>query len=179
MALNSTMIRFNIKLSDVDRAIYETLELRVAKHPSESEVFLMARMIAYCLNVEEGIEFSGGIATPDDAAIYVKDLTGQILKWIDIGNPSPKRLHKASKAAKKVIIYTHRDPKILLDEMTGQEIHKKSEIEIFSIPPRFLNPLSETLLKDNKWELLYNEGELAITVNDKTYATDVSQHSLV
>ena len=74
MALNSTIFRFKIKLSDVDRGIYETLELRVAKHPSESDPYLLTRIIAYTLNVQEGIEFTGGIASPDDPAIWVKEV---------------------------------------------------------------------------------------------------------
>src|SRR5580658_8592368 len=107
MALNSTMVRFVIKLSDVDRAVYETIELRVPMHPSEAPPFLLTRVLAYCLNFQEGLEFSQGISTPDEPALRVRDLTGVLKLWIDIGNPSAKRLHKASKAAPTVRVYTY------------------------------------------------------------------------
>lgn len=178
MALNSTIIRFQIKLSDIDREIYETLELRVAQHPSESEIFLLTRVIAYALNIQEGIEFTPGISSPDDAAIYVKDLMGQIQTWIDVGNPSAKRLHKASKAAKKVKIYTYRDPQILLDEMKDQEIHNRKQIEIFALSPKFLNELASTLDRDNAWEFLQTQGELSITANDHSVQGEIVPLSL-
>lgn len=179
MALTSTLLRFQIKLSDVDRGIYETLELRVPQHPSESETFLLTRVIAYALNTQDGIEWSGGIGTPDEAAIYVKDLTGQILLWIDIGNPSARRLHKASKASKAVRIYTYRDPQILFDEVTGQEIYKSDSIEIFSLKQKFLDALAETLNRDNAWELLHTEGELSITTKKATIQGEIQKHSIV
>lgn len=178
MALSSTINRFQIDLSDVDRGIYEKLELRVARHPSESAPFLLTRVIAYALNVQEGIEFTQGISTPDEPAIYVKDLTGLALCWIDIGNPSPKRLHKASKHARKVLVYTHRDPKILIEECLKEEIHKAEAIEVFSLPQKFLTELEATLARDNSWGMLVTQGELSITVDGKTYATEISSHRL-
>lgn len=166
MALPSTLYRFHIALSDVARGVYDTLELRVPMHPSEAPPFLLTRVIAYCLNVQDGIELTGGIGTPDDPAIRVKDLTGAVLAWIDVGNPTAKRLHKASKAARSVRVYTYRDPEILLKEMEGQEIHGRDRIEVFALSPRFLDRLAETLDRDNDWELLHDGGELSITVGE-------------
>lgn len=162
------MYRFTIELSDVDRGIYKTFELRVACHPSESGPFLLTRVLAYALNLQDGIELSPGISSPDDAAIYVKDLTGIILLWIDIGTPSAKRLHKASKAAKAVRIYTHKDPKIIFDEMKGQEIYKAGSIEIFPLPPKFISALELTLERDNRWSILRDAEELSVTVKGTT-----------
>ena len=172
------MFRFKIKLSDVDRGVYETLELRVAKHPSESDLFLLTRVIAYALNVQDGIEFTDGIGSPDEPAICVKDLTGVIKVWIDIGNPSPRRIHKASKTAETVRIYGHRDPKIFLDEIKDDEIYHRERIELFTLPSVFLKALAETVSRDNAWELLYNEGELSITVNSATVNGEISAQRL-
>lgn len=178
MALTSTIIRFKIDLSDVDRGVYETLELRVAQHPSENAIFLITRVIAYALNVQPGIEFSQGISSPDDAAIYVKDLTGKILKWIDIGQPSPRRLHKASKASESVCIYTYRDPKILLAEMKNEKLHRPERVFLFSLRPDFLKGLENVLERDNRWQLLHTQGELSITAKGKAFPSEVTMHSL-
>lgn len=178
MALGATLLQFKIQVSDVDRGFYETLELRVARHPSESAPYLLTRVIAYALNAQQGIEFSAGISSPDDAPIYVKDLTGAIVTWIDIGNPAAKRVHKASKAAKNVRIYTYRDPRLLLDEMTSEPIHRVQTIEVFSLSPSFVRELEVTIEKLNSWELLLTQGELAITVRGKTIAGEIQAHRI-
>ncbi len=179
MALQSTLFRFRIQLSDVTRGVYEKVELRVAMHPSESPPFLVTRVIAYCLNLQEGIEFSQGIATPDDPALWVKDPTGTILTWIDIGNPSARRLHKASKAAKNVRVYTYRDIDILKKEVEGQDVYQKKLIEVFSLEMKFLNKLGETLSRDNPWDVLRDEDELSVTTGTSTFTSSLISHQLI
>ena len=109
MALAATIYHFAIQLSNVDRGVYESLALKVARHPSEAEDYLLARVLAYCLEFTEGLSFSRGLADPDEPALAVRDLTGRLLAWIDIGAPDAARLHKAAKAAPRVAVYTHRD----------------------------------------------------------------------
>ena len=114
MALTATIYTFEIELSDVDRGVYETLPLRVARHPSETEEYLVTRVLAYCLEYAVGISFSKGLADPDEPTLAVRDLTGVIRVWIDIGAPDAARMHKAGKAAARVVVYTHKDPDKLL-----------------------------------------------------------------
>ena len=86
MALTATLYSFDVALSHVDRGVYEQLAIKAACHPSESEEYLLTRVLAYCLEYTEGIAFSkGGIADPDEPAITVKDLTGAWKSWIEIG----------------------------------------------------------------------------------------------
>src|SRR5688572_33429533 len=99
MALTATIYNFDVELANTDRQVYESLALRVARHPSESEEYLIARILAYLLEFAEGIEFSRGVSDPDEPAIAIRDLTGAITTWIDIGTPDPARLHKASKSS--------------------------------------------------------------------------------
>ncbi len=178
MALTSTIYRFKIKMSDVERGIYETIELRLAMHPSESIPFLLTRIVAYLHNYQEGIQFTQGLSNPDEPAVWVKDLTGAILLWIEIGNPNPKRLHKASKTSKAVRIYTHKDPENLKKELANEDIFKKEFIEVFSLPQKFLNSLGESLERDNAWEYLYNEGELSISTKKGAFDTELKTHQL-
>ena len=108
VALTATIHSFTVRLSDVDRGVYETLEFKAARHPSESAEFLAARVLAYCLEYAEGIAFSRGLSDPDQPAIAVRDLTGALKAWIDVGAPDAARLHKAAKAAPRVAVYSHR-----------------------------------------------------------------------
>lgn len=178
VALPSTILRFVIDLSDVDRGVYERLELRLARHPSESGPYLLARLLAYALNFQEGIAFTGGIATPDDPAVWVKDLTGALALWIDVGNPSAKRLHKASKASPRVCVYTYRDPRILLEEIASEKVYRADAIALFALKPAFISSLEQTLERDNRWTLLHTAGELSLTANGTTLHTELDKVAL-
>lgn len=178
MANPSTLYRFKISLSDIDRAVYETLNLRVAMHSSETANFLITRVIAFALNFDEGLEFSPGLSTPDEPAIRIQDGGGQISLWIDIGNPTARRLNKASKAATKVRVYTYKDPEVLKREASDERIFGAGEIEIYALAPSFLNPLGKTLGRENTWTLIHNEGELTISVGEETFMGTLEQHRL-
>jgi uncharacterized protein YaeQ len=176
LALTATLYRFTIDLSDVDRNLYQTLEFRAAMHPSESLPFFLTRILAYCLNHREGLEFSAGISAPDEPALKIMGLTGGIDLWIDIGNPTAKRIHKASKLAEKVLIYTHNDAQMLVEDFKLAEVHELKSIGIYSLDQRFLNALGETLQRDNHWELTRNEDELYVGVGKEDFHGRVTKH---
>ncbi len=176
MGLTSTLYRFTIDLSDVDRNLYQTLEFRAALHPSESIPFFITRILAYCLNVREGLEFSAGISTPEEPALRVMGLTGGIDLWIDIGNPVAKRIHKASKTAKQVLIYTHKDAQMLVRDFKAEKVHQLESIGIYSLDQRFLTALGSSLNRDNHWELTHNEGTIYVGVGKDTYEGQVIKH---
>jgi uncharacterized protein YaeQ len=107
MAAGATVYRFDVELSDVDRGVYAQLELRPALHPSEAVRYMLARVLAYCLSHEEGIAFSRGLGSADEPAVWIKDLQGTTQAWIEVGSPSAERLHRASKATPRVVVFTH------------------------------------------------------------------------
>jgi uncharacterized protein YaeQ len=169
MALGSTVYRFEIELSDVDRGVYETLDLRIARHPSESIHFLLMRAIAYCLSYEEGIAFGRGLSAADEPAVWVKDRQGTVTRWIDVGSPSAERLHKASKSAGRVAVFTHHDPEVLLKQLRGQKIHRREELEIFSVGATFLDAVASAIDRNARFALVRNEGELYVTIETKSF----------
>ena len=136
MALTATIYNFDIELANVDRSVYETLALRVAQQPSETEEYLLTRVIAYCLEYAEGIAFSRGLAEPDEPPLSVRDLTGALRLWVEFGAPDAARLHKASKAAPRVAIYTHKDPLQLLRQYVGRaHSSRRGDRSLRSRPP--------------------------------------------
>jgi uncharacterized protein YaeQ len=110
MATGATIHTFDVQLADVDRGVYDELGLRVARHPSETDAYMVTRVLAYCLEFEEGIAFSEGLSSTEEPAVVVRDLTGALLAWIEVGAPDAARLHHGSKLAERVAVYTHRDP---------------------------------------------------------------------
>src|SRR5688572_9562851 len=97
MALSATMRRFEIALADSDRGVYEDLDLRVAQHPSESDRYLVARVLARALEHAEGVTFTRGLDADDEPALWQRDLRNDLQSWIEVGSPSADRLHRASK----------------------------------------------------------------------------------
>ena len=164
MALTATIYNFDIDLADMDRQVYESLALRLARHPSESEEYLVARLIAYLLEFAKGIEFSRGVSSPEDPAIAIRDLTGAIDTWIDIGTPDADRLHKASKAARRVVVYTHKDPAQLLKQLAGRRIHNEQALELYAIDRAVVSALAARLERRVAFSLSVNDRELYLSV---------------
>ena len=173
MALQATVYRFSVQLSHVDRGVYEALDVRLARHPSETERFLLTRLIAYCHLVEEGLEHSkGGLSNPDEPAMAIRSLDGRLLAWIEIGNPSAERLHKAAKAARRVVVVTHHDTQLMLKELSGKKIHRMEEIEVIALEPSFLDRLAEHIGdRGCAVELTITEGEMYVVAGGETIQT--------
>ena len=168
MALTATIYNFEVDLADSDRQLYESVALRVARHPSESEEFLVTRVLAYLLELAEGIEFSRGVSDPDEPAIAIRDLTGAIGTWIDIGTPDAARLHKASKAARRVVVYTHKDPAQFLRQLAGERIHRADALELFAIDRRLVSALVARLERRVAFSLSIADREMYVSIGAET-----------
>jgi uncharacterized protein YaeQ len=178
VALPSTIYTLEIELSDVDRGIYETLALKVARHPSETEDFLVARLLAYCMEVTEGLAFSRGLADPDEPALSVRDMTGALVAWIEIGVPDADRLHKAMKASPRVAVYTHKEPRHLLRQLAGQRIHRSEDLELYALPRTLIEELAERLDRRMSFALSIADRTLFLTVGGVTVEGTVERLSL-
>ena len=178
MAASATMYHLQIELSDVDRGVYEALDLRVAQHPSETMLHLLTRVIGYCLCYEEGIAFSMGLSTADEPAAWVKDAHGRISLWIDVGTPAAERLHKASKASARVVVFTHRDPELLKRAARAQRIHRGETIEVMALNETFLEALAAVTERNTRWTLVHTDGTLYVTVGQESFSGAVTRHSL-
>jgi uncharacterized protein YaeQ len=161
MALGATVLTFDIELADSDRHVYESLALKVAMHPSETQEYLWTRVIAYCLEYAEGIAFSkGGVSDPEDPPVMVKDLSGAFRVWVEIGAPDAARLHKAAKASPRVVLYTHKEPRTLLRGYEGARIHRGDEIDVYAVPAELLEALVAQLDRRVRCSLSVSGGEL-------------------
>jgi len=175
LALGATIYTFDIELADSDRAVYQSLNLRVAQHPSETPDYLLTRVLAYCLEFAEGIAFSKGLSDPDEPAISVRDLTGALQVWVDIGLPEPERLHRASKAAPRVAVYTHKDPAQWAAKLAAAKIYRAEKLAVFAFDREWLAQLVARLERRMSFSLARSEGEIYLTVGDQTTQTVLSQ----
>lgn len=177
MARGATVHSFEISLNDADRGVYEALEFRLARHPSESAEYLVTRVLAYCLEYEAGLSFSkGGLSTPDAPALEIRDLTGRLLSWIEIGLPDPARLHKAAKAAPRVAVYAHRDISGLLERLSAQPVHQIGRLELYAIDQALLAALSARLDRRLRFDLSVSGGVLYVSRGEATWSGAVVSH---
>lgn len=180
MALTATMHHWQALLSDVDRGVYEPIDLRLAQHPSESMRYMLTRALAYCLSYTDGIAFSkAGIASTDDPPICVRDPTGLLLEWIDVGAPSAERLHRASKAARAVSLYSHTPLVQLQREASSRAIYKVEAIAVWRVEGGFLDQLAARLGRNAKLELTRTDGMLYVAIDGETIEGTLERCSLV
>lgn len=178
MAQTATLYSLTVDLSHVDRGVYETLELKVARHPSESAEYMVARILAYCLEYQEGIAFTDGLSSGDDPPVLVRDLTGKITSWIEVGMPSADRLHRASKLGARVAVYTHRDIRQVLAQFDGQRVHRAAEIPVYELDRTVVEACAAALDRRSSLTLNVMDGHLYIEIGTQSLAMPLVAHAL-
>jgi uncharacterized protein YaeQ len=158
--------------------VYDTLALQVARHPSESEEYLVARVLAYALEFTEGIAFSRGISDPDEPTIAVRDMTGAMRAWIEVGMPEAARLHKAGKVAPRVVVYTHKDPAQLIAKLAGERIHRGEALELYAIDRHLISAIVARLDRRMGFALSVADRELNLSFGTDTLTGAVVRQSL-
>jgi uncharacterized protein YaeQ len=178
VAQTATIYTIGIDLADMDRGVYETLDLRVARHPSETAEYMLTRVLAYCLEYQEGIELTEGVSSGDEPALLVRDLTGRVTAWLEVGMPDAERLHRGSKLAGRVAVYTHRDPRQLLGQLAGAKIHRAGEIPIRCFDRRLIDEIAAGLDRRTSLALTVTGSELFISIGERTWTLPMVEHRL-
>jgi uncharacterized protein YaeQ len=179
VAAGAVVYNFAVQLADVDRGVYEDLALRVARHPSETDEYMFTRVLAYCLEYEEGIVFSEGISsTATEPAVLVRDLTGRLIAWIEIGAPDAERLHFGSKLADRTTVYTHRDPVKVMGAWAGKRIHQLDRITLQSFDPGFVDAAVAALERRTAMTVSRVDGQLYLDINGTPVSSALHVHEL-
>jgi len=139
---------------------------------------MVARVFAYALEFTEGIAFSRGLSESDEPAIAVRDLTGAMRAWIDVGMPDAARLHKACKVAPRVVVYTHRDPAQLVGRLAGERIHRAEAIELYAIDRALVSAVIARLDRRMAFALSVAGRELNLSIGTETLTGAVVRYPL-
>jgi uncharacterized protein YaeQ len=175
MAIGATIHTFEVQLADVDRGVYEELTLRVARHPSETAAFLLTRVLAYCLEYEDGLVFCEGISATDEPAVLVRDPTGRVTAWIEVGSPDAARLHAGSRLADRTAVYTHRDPVKVAATWAGKRIHRAADIPLYAFDPGFVDAAAATLERRNAMSLSVTERQIFLDLHGTALSSGISE----
>jgi len=178
LAQTATIYTVTIDLSDLDRGVFETLELRVARHPSETAEYMTARVLAYALEYQEGIAMTEGVSSGDEPALVVRDLTGRVTAWIEVGLPDAARLHRGSKLAGRAAVYTHRDVRQLLAQLAGAKIHRAGEIPIRAFDRIVIDEVAALIDRRASLAVSVSGGDLLIALGDRTFMLGMTEHRI-
>ena len=176
MALTATIYNLDIDLADIDRGVYERLDLRIALQPSETIEYMLMRVFAYCLEYRDGIALTEGVAAGDEPAVLIRDLTGRITAWIEVGMPDPARLHRGNKLAGRAAVYTHRDIRRLLAQLSGTHIHRLNDIPVYEFERNFVDEVAALLEKRSDLSMTITERELYLEIAGRTFSTRIVEH---
>ena len=139
---------------------------------------MCARVLAFCLERQEGLAFSKGLAEPDRPALEVRDLTGVLQAWIEIGTPDAARLHRASKAAPRVVVYTHTDAARYWASLAGARIHRAESLELYGLDRALVAALVARLERRMTMDLSVTDGVLYLTLGKEVLTGVVTAHRL-
>lgn len=178
MALSATIYTLGIDLSDIDRGVYEKFSLRIARQPSETAGYMLLRIIAYCCEYTEGIELTEGVAAGEEPAVVIRDLTGRITGWIEIGLPDPRRLHRGSKLAGRAALYTQRDTRQLGKRFAGEKIHGAGGLPVYVLDAKFVEEAAAGIGRRAELAISINERELWLNTGSREFSTTIVEQRL-
>jgi len=178
MALTATIYSLDTELADIDRGVYEKFGVRMARQPSETLEYMLTRFLAYCLEYTEGIELTEGVAAGDEPAVLVRDLTGRITAWIEVGMPDAQRLHRGVKLAGRAAVYTHRNVTQVLAELNGKNVHLAKEIPVYEFGRGFVEAVAATLQRRADVAISITERQLYLDVGGQGFSTVVVEHRI-
>ena len=179
MALTATIYTFETTLADVDRGVYQSLPVRMARQPSETAEYMLTRFLAYCLEYTEGIAFTEGVAAGGgEPAVAVRDLTGRLTVWIEVGMPTAERVHRGSKQAARIAIYTHRNIAQVLAQLSGKQVHHAAEVPVYGFGAGFVEEVAATLGRRATISVSVTERQLYLDVDGRTFETTISEDRL-
>jgi uncharacterized protein YaeQ len=176
MALTATIYNLTIDLADIDRSVYEKLELCIARQPSETIEYMLMRVLAYCLEYGAGIELTQGVAAGDEPAVLIRDLTGRTSAWIEVGMPDPHRLHRGLKLAGRAAVYTHRDIQKVLAQLSAANIDRLSTVPVYEFDRAFIDEISGLLERRSTLSISVTERELYLEIRGRTFTASIVEH---
>ncbi|XQW83762.1 YaeQ family protein [Thalassotalea piscium] len=175
MALKSTINKITIHLSDMDRNYYDTINLTLAQHPSETDLRLMTRVIAFILNAQPELSFGKGVSDEDEAVIWLVDYSEQINLWVELGQPDEKRLKKACNKAKKVILYCYTRSNDVWFAQNKNKLSQFSHLSIFKFDYQVMQELATWVSRSMEFQCSIQDGQLWLTDNDRSLLIETEQ----
>lgn len=165
MALKATIYKVELQLADMDRNHYADLALTIARHPSETDERMMVRVLAYALYAQDGIALTKGLFDVDEPEIWVKDLTGAIRLWIDIGQPDEARLRKACGRAEQVLVVCHASSSEVWWKQNEARLSRLRNLSVLRVPAQAAQALAALAERTMRLQCLVQDGTISVSTD--------------
>jgi uncharacterized protein YaeQ len=173
MALNATIYKAELQISDMDRHYYATHALTLARHPSETDERLMVRLLAFALYADERLEFGKGISSDDEPDLWRKDLTGEILQWIELGQPDEQRIRKACGRARQVVVINYGGrASDLWWEKNASSLARSKNLTVIDIPADSVAALTELAERGMRLQCMIQDGQVQVFSDEQSITID-------
>ena len=171
MSPKATVFKAELQVSDMDRHFYAQHDLVLAQHPSETELRLMARLIAYALFAHERLEFGRGLSNEDEPDLCLRDYTGDVELWIDLGQPDESRIRKACARARQVVVvnYSGNAAAIWWDK-NANALGRLKNLTVVDLNPDSIEAAVTLLQRSMRLTAMIQDGELQLMSDSATIA---------
>lgn len=177
MALKATICKAELGISDIDRGMYGTFPLTLARHPSETDERMMVRVLAFALNAHERLEFGKGISSEDEPALWRHDLTGAIEQWIDVGLPEERLLRRACGKAAAVMLYTYGGRGVdIWWQANERDLKKQERLSVYDVSSEASRELALMAARSMTLNVTIQEGQ--IFLSDESRVVEVVLRTL-
>jgi uncharacterized protein YaeQ len=181
MAIKATIYKAQIQLADMDRHIYGDHNVTIARHPSETDERMMIRLLAFALNVPADdhhgtLEFAKDLWDVDEPSLWQKDLTGQLVQWIDLGQPDDKRIMKSSPRAERVAVYSYTHSTPIWWSGIATKITRARNIAVWQIPAEQSQELARLAQRTMQLQVTVQDG--AVWVGDGARSVEIAPQRL-
>jgi uncharacterized protein YaeQ len=160
MALSATIYKAEVQVSDLDRHYYQHHNLTLARHPSETDLRMMIRLLAFCCNASEALSFTKDMSDPDEPALWAKDLTGQIMLWIDLGQPDEKRILKACGRSAKVLVLSYQASSPLWWNQIKSKLTRLDNLQVLYLPKELGDQLASLAQRSMQIQFMVEENQI-------------------
>src|SRR5438105_614387 len=176
MALTATIYNLSVDLADIDRGVYEKLDICIARQPSETIEYMLMRVIAFCLEYGDGIVLTQGVAAGNEPAVLIRDLTGRVTAWIEVGMPDADRLHRGLKLAGRAAVYTHRDAQKLIAQLSAAKIDRLSAVPVYEFDRDVIDEIAALVDRRSTLSISLTERVLYIEIHGRNFTMTIVEH---
>ena len=162
MALKATIYKAELQIVDMDRNVYADHALTIARHPSETDERMMARVLAYALNAQEGIAFTKGLFDVDEPEVWVKSLTDEITLWIDLGQPDEARIRRACSRAEQVVVLCYSSSCDVWWKQIASKLTRLTNLTVLQLPAETSQALAQLAERTMRLQCMVQDGEIWI-----------------
>lgn len=168
MALKATIFKADLQIADMDRAYYGDHALTLARHPSETDERMMVRLLAFALHADPALAFGRGLSTEDEPDLWLKDLTGAVETWIDVGQPDERRILKACGRASQVIVYTYGTTSPVWWGQLASRIGRARNLTVYTLEPAATRALAALAQRTMRLQCTVQDGQVWLNGGDET-----------